>query len=158
AAIPPAQGRVLLPALRQAPADPGPKRGAAGRARDRARSDLAKRARRRALDRGARGFDRPRGLESRAGGRRAPPLPLWSRPEPVRLFAGTLTCAALLAFCGTAGAVPGPAGHVDVFAGTRPGSGDFGGGQLFPGATMPFGMVQFSPDTIPHGTPGSYDY
>src|SRR5690349_16302290 len=54
----------------------------------------------------------------------------------------------------------GLADHVDVFAGTRPGPATFGGGHNFPGATTPFGMVQFSPDTTPadrHGS-GGYDY
>lgn len=52
------------------------------------------------------------------------------------------------------------ASRVDLFAGTRPGPGTFGGGHNFPGATMPFGMVQWSPDTTPadlHGG-GGYDY
>jgi predicted alpha-1,2-mannosidase len=54
----------------------------------------------------------------------------------------------------------GLAGHVDVFAGTRPGPGTFGGGHNFPGASVPFGMVQWSPDTTPADTNGrgSYDY
>jgi predicted alpha-1,2-mannosidase len=54
----------------------------------------------------------------------------------------------------------GPADHVHVFAGTRPGPGTFGGGHNFPGATVPFGMVQWSPDTTPADTNGrgSYDY
>jgi predicted alpha-1,2-mannosidase len=41
------------------------------------------------------------------------------------------------------------AGHVDTFAGTQPGSAAFGGGRNFPGAALPFGMVQWSPDTTP---------
>ena len=44
-----------------------------------------------------------------------------------------------------------PAGYVDPFIGTRPGGIDFGHGggaaNTFPGATTPFGMVQWSPDT-----------
>ncbi len=52
-----------------------------------------------------------------------------------------------------------PAGEVDVFAGTRPGPGTFGGGHNFPGAALPFGMVQFSPDTSPAAPhSGGYDY
>ncbi|MBN9622376.1 MAG: hypothetical protein J0H06_05390, partial [Actinobacteria bacterium] len=39
------------------------------------------------------------------------------------------------------------ASHVDVFAGTRPSSRTFGGGHNYPGAALPFGMVQWSPDT-----------
>jgi predicted alpha-1,2-mannosidase len=54
----------------------------------------------------------------------------------------------------------GPVDHVHVFAGTRPGPGTFGGGHNFPGATLPFGMVQWSPDTTPadRNGRGSYDY
>jgi predicted alpha-1,2-mannosidase len=36
---------------------------------------------------------------------------------------------------------------VDPFVGTRPGPHSFGGGHSFPGASLPFGMVQWSPDT-----------
>lgn len=50
--------------------------------------------------------------------------------------------------------------HVHVFAGTQPGPGTFGGGHDFPGATLPFGMVQWSPDTTPADSNGrgGYDY
>jgi predicted alpha-1,2-mannosidase len=51
------------------------------------------------------------------------------------------------------------AAHVDPFAGTRPGPGTFGGGHNFPGATLPFGMVQLSPDTTPAAPhSGGYDH
>jgi predicted alpha-1,2-mannosidase len=51
------------------------------------------------------------------------------------------------------------AAHVDVFAGTRPGPRTFGGGHNYPGATLPFGMVQWSPDTTPKAPhSGGYDY
>lgn len=54
----------------------------------------------------------------------------------------------------------GLADHVRVFAGTRPGHDTFGGGHNFPGATTPFGMVQWSPDTTPadRNGRGGYDY
>jgi predicted alpha-1,2-mannosidase len=53
----------------------------------------------------------------------------------------------------------GPASHVRLFAGTRPGPDTFGGGHNFPGATVPFGMVQWSPDTAPADAHGDgYDY
>jgi predicted alpha-1,2-mannosidase len=54
----------------------------------------------------------------------------------------------------------GPADHVRVFAGTRPGHDTFGGGHNFPGAAAPFGMVQWSPDTTPADRNGrsGYDY
>src|SRR5437868_3095485 len=63
-------------------------------------------------------------------------------------------------------AVPGAtatdlAQHVNVFSGTLPGGPDFGTGggaeNTFPGADVPFGMVQWSPDTVRH-QPGGYYY
>ena len=52
-----------------------------------------------------------------------------------------------------------PASRVDVFAGTRAGSNTFGGGHNYPGAALPFGMVQWSPDTTPTApSSGGYDY
>jgi predicted alpha-1,2-mannosidase len=54
----------------------------------------------------------------------------------------------------------GLADRVQVFAGTRPGHDTFGGGHNFPGASAPFGMVQWSPDTTPadRNGRGGYDY
>jgi predicted alpha-1,2-mannosidase len=53
----------------------------------------------------------------------------------------------------------GLADRVDVFAGTEPGSRAFGGGHNFPGATLPFGMIQWGPDTVPADRhSGGYDY
>jgi predicted alpha-1,2-mannosidase len=53
----------------------------------------------------------------------------------------------------------GFARHVNPLAGTRPGPGTFGGGHNFPGATVPFGMVQWGPDTTPAAPhSGGYDY
>lgn len=78
--------------------------------------------------------------------------------------AGIVTLAVLATSAGTASAAPapaaGPASHVRVFAGTRPGPGTFGGGHNFPGAALPFGMVQLSPDTTPaeRNGRGGYDY
>ncbi|MBS1843603.1 MAG: GH92 family glycosyl hydrolase [Actinobacteria bacterium] len=58
-----------------------------------------------------------------------------------------------------AGAAADLASHVDVFAGTRPGPRTFGGGHNYPGATLPFGMVQWSPDTTPAAAgSGGYDH
>jgi predicted alpha-1,2-mannosidase len=63
--------------------------------------------------------------------------------------------------------LPGPAtapaaglsDRVDVLAGTEPGPHTFGGGHNFPGATVPFGMVQWGPDTVPaERHSGGYDY
>ncbi len=51
------------------------------------------------------------------------------------------------------------AAHVNPLAGTRPGPGTFGGGHNFPGATLPFGMVQLGPDTTPSAPhSGGYDH
>lgn len=53
----------------------------------------------------------------------------------------------------------GFADDVSLFAGTMPGHDTFGGGHNFPGATVPFGMVQWSPDTTPaDGDGDGYDY
>ncbi|HEU4393310.1 MAG TPA: GH92 family glycosyl hydrolase [Solirubrobacterales bacterium] len=49
--------------------------------------------------------------------------------------------------------------HVHPLAGTQPGPRTFGGGHNFPGATVPFGMVQWGPDTTPSDRhSGGYDY
>jgi predicted alpha-1,2-mannosidase len=55
-------------------------------------------------------------------------------------------------------AVSDPAADVNVFIGTS------NGGNVFPGATVPFGMVQFSPEAVPFKTnrliaaPGGYEF
>ncbi|WP_181871485.1 lectin [Sphaerisporangium album] len=58
-------------------------------------------------------------------------------------------------------AIDDPAQYVNAFVGTRPGGPDFGhgggGGNTFPGADAPFGMLQWSPDTVTHQH-GGYDY
>jgi predicted alpha-1,2-mannosidase len=76
--------------------------------------------------------------------------------------AGITIVAALasLAPMTQAAAGAGLADHVRVFAGTRPGHDTFGGGHNFPGASAPFGMVQWSPDTTPadRNGRGGYDY
>lgn len=47
---------------------------------------------------------------------------------------------------------------VDPFTGTGIQQGaPFGGGDTFPGADLPFGMVQWSPDTVSY-VPGGYWY
>jgi predicted alpha-1,2-mannosidase len=79
----------------------------------------------------------------------------------IRRFAIPVAVAlALVAFSVPAASGAGLADHVRVFAGTRPGPGTFGGGHNFPGATVPFGMVQWSPDTTPadRNGRGGYDY
>jgi predicted alpha-1,2-mannosidase len=67
---------------------------------------------------------------------------------------------ALLASFAPAAQAAGLADHVDPLAGTQPGPATFGGGHNFPGATVPFGMVQWSPDTTPadRNQRAGYDY
>jgi predicted alpha-1,2-mannosidase len=71
-------------------------------------------------------------------------------------------CLALVlsfAFAASSASAAGLTGHVNPLAGTRPDSDTFGGGHNFPGATVPFGMVQWGPDTIPSDfNSGGYDY
>src|SRR3954453_20377594 len=57
-----------------------------------------------------------------------------------------------------------PARYVNTFNGPEPGAQDFGtgggAGNTFPGAVLPFGMAQFSPDTLPseRAFGGGYTY
>jgi predicted alpha-1,2-mannosidase len=74
-------------------------------------------------------------------------------------------CLLLLAPAAPAAGTPqGPAGLVDPFVGTDVGAPEFGtgggGGNTFPGATLPFGMLGWSPDTEPAllNRPGGYSY
>jgi predicted alpha-1,2-mannosidase len=77
------------------------------------------------------------------------------------LRAAITTLGASLVFGLAAPAASGAAlsDRVNVFAGTQPGADTFGGGHNFPGATVPFGMVQWGPDTVPADRhSGGYDY
>jgi len=77
------------------------------------------------------------------------------RRAPVAILA----VLSLLAVAAPAAPARDLAGHVNPFAGTRPGPGTFGGGHNFPGAALPFGMVQWSPDTVPAAPhSGGYDH
>ncbi|MER5269090.1 lectin [Actinosynnema sp. NPDC002837] len=73
----------------------------------------------------------------------------------------TLAALAVPVQTGTAHAVTDPAQHVNPFVGTKPGGPDFGhgggAGNTFPGAVAPFGMLQWSPDTVTHQH-GGYHY
>jgi predicted alpha-1,2-mannosidase len=77
------------------------------------------------------------------------------RSARIAIVAATATLA-----LAPAASAAGLVDHVRVFAGTRPGPGTFGGGHDFPGATLPFGMAQWSPDTAPadRNGRGGYDY
>jgi predicted alpha-1,2-mannosidase len=75
--------------------------------------------------------------------------------------AGAAILAVVLALAVSASGAPAAdlTSHVNPFAGTRPGPGTFGGGHNFPGAALPFGMVQLSPDTTPAAPhSGGYDH
>ncbi|MGP0029159.1 MAG: hypothetical protein ACLPVF_01485, partial [Acidimicrobiales bacterium] len=49
---------------------------------------------------------------------------------------------------------PSPSALVDTFVGTGVGGASVGNIDTFPGADMPFGMLQWSPDTTPDRTSG----
>ncbi|WP_163506987.1 GH92 family glycosyl hydrolase [Fodinicola acaciae] len=74
-----------------------------------------------------------------------------------------LTAAPAAATPARAGAtaVNDPAQYVNTFVGTKPGATDFGNGggagNTFPGADAPFGMLQWSPDTVTYQH-GGYFY
>ena len=60
------------------------------------------------------------------------------------------------AYDGVPGFVTDPAAHVDTLIGTGTGGETVGEINNFPGATVPFGMVQYSPDTV--GNYAGYSY
>ncbi len=72
----------------------------------------------------------------------------------------TLTGLTLTGLPATAAApaVPDPAALVDPFVGTGSGGAVVGDVDTFPGASVPFGMVQFSPDTTSRPAGGGYSY
>jgi predicted alpha-1,2-mannosidase len=60
------------------------------------------------------------------------------------------------AYDGPPGLVANPVDHVDTLVGTGTGGETVGEINNFPGATVPFGMVQYSPDTV--GNYAGYNY
>ncbi|MDT5256527.1 MAG: hypothetical protein QOD10_1607 [Mycobacterium sp.] len=60
------------------------------------------------------------------------------------------------AYDGEPGLVANPVDHVDTLVGTGTGGETVGEINNFPGATVPFGMVQYSPDTV--GNYAGYNY
>src|SRR5437660_4228383 len=72
----------------------------------------------------------------------------------------TIACAVMT----NAAAAPDLASYVNPFNGTQPGAPDFGtgggAGNTFPGPVVPFGMVQWGPDTSPssNNVGGGYAY
>ncbi|SEN05353.1 alpha-1,2-mannosidase, putative [Sphingomonas gellani] len=85
--------------------------------------------------------------------------PLARRRATVTLARGTALVGAALLLSGQTAPPPDPAGEVNVFIGTT------NGGNVFPGATLPFGMVAFSPEMTPlpgkrfaMSAPGGYEW
>lgn len=74
---------------------------------------------------------------------------------------GVAAAAATLAVPTQHATVSDPAQYVNPLVGTLPGDTDFGNGggagNTFPGADAPFGMLQWSPDTV-KSRPGGYAY
>ena len=74
-------------------------------------------------------------------------------PTPFHKAIVLLAGLVLMAACGAGPDAPtDPAGHVDPFIGTA------AHGHTFPGATLPFGLVQLSPDTRLTGWDGCSGY
>ncbi|QMU76599.1 glycoside hydrolase family 92 protein [Streptacidiphilus sp. PB12-B1b] len=86
---------------------------------------------------------------ARTGGRHGTLLRLLAVGAALAVGAGTSPLPAAPA---AAAAVAAPAGLVDPFIGTTNAADDF------PGADLPFGMVQWSPDTPSRPDGGGYDY
>src|SRR6266511_2981760 len=85
-----------------------------------------------------------------------------SRVFPTLLTVATALAVTVVVTPNAVGAViDDPAQYVNPFVGTKPGGPDFGhgggAGNTFPGADAPFGMLQWSPDTVLHQH-GGYHY
>ena len=78
----------------------------------------------------------------------------------VRIVAATaiLSGGALTPFGATASAQAGPSYVSDPASLVNPMIGTTNGGDVFPGADEPFGMIQWSPDTPNRPSGGGYDY
>lgn len=80
-------------------------------------------------------------------------MSLWSLPIVTTLLAtAVFPAGAVTTPDPGSAAVRDPASLVNVFHGTKEAAADFGhgggGGMTFPGAVLPFGMMQWSPDTV----------
>lgn len=81
-----------------------------------------------------------------------------------RVYIAVFACVAVLAVAPVVSAaavtIEDPAQYVNPLVGTKPGGPDFGhgggAGNTFPGAVAPFGMLQWSPDTVTHQHGGYY--
>ncbi len=84
-----------------------------------------------------------------------------SRPLISGILQAGLVSALTLSFLTATGQ---EAAHPDRASWVNPLIGTTNGGNVFPGATMPFGMVQFSPENSPvnskntNAAPGGYEY
>ena len=85
--------------------------------------------------------------------------------SPTLAFRLVMVIAAVSAFAAVAAAQPATRGDltalVDPFIGTGPApntgyGAEFDGGDVFPGAAYPGGMLAWSPDTLEHRIPGGY--
>jgi predicted alpha-1,2-mannosidase len=74
----------------------------------------------------------------------------------VVVFMAFVAAAPQNAYDGEPGLVANPVDHVDTLIGTGTGGETVGEINNFPGATVPFGMVQYSPDTV--GNYAGYNY
>lgn len=94
---------------------------------------------------------------------------VWCRPALTGLVLGLLLTAcqggrSTDAVIAERTSQPDPSQWVNLFVGSQSGAQDFGtgggGGNTFPGATLPFGMLQFSPNTVPStdNFSGGYTY
>src|SRR6201984_654984 len=72
------------------------------------------------------------------------------------VFMTFVAAAPHTAYDGEPGLVANPVYHVDTLIGTGTGGETVGEINNFPGASMPFGMVQYSPDTV--NTYAGYNY
>ena len=91
-------------------------------------------------------------------------MSLWSLPTIAALVAATMVPTGAVAHTSatTSGGIePYPVASVNTFLGTKDAAPDFGhgggAGMNFPGAVLPFGMMQWSPDTVTNAG-GGYKY
>ncbi len=73
------------------------------------------------------------------------------------VFLPFIAAAPPIAYDGEPNFVPNPVEHVDTLIGTGTGGETVGEINNFPGASVPFGMVQYSPDTVDNYAGYNYD-
>ncbi|MGH8024868.1 MAG: hypothetical protein ACRED1_14855, partial [Limisphaerales bacterium] len=81
-------------------------------------------------------------------------IPSASPGQFFEVYVRALIVMAMMALCPPLEAYPLETLTTNV----QPMSGTANGGDEFPGAVLPFGMLQWSPDTSSLGTPGGYSY